>query len=43
MYELQAAGEKESLIQKFNRLKCEVMELQQEIELTVIKHCHSAQ
>ncbi|KAI9565206.1 hypothetical protein GHT06_008987 [Daphnia sinensis] len=31
-YELQADGEKESPIQKLNRLKCEVSELQQEVE-----------
>lgn len=31
-YELQANGEKESPIQKLNRLKCEVSELQQEVE-----------
>lgn len=34
-YELQAVGEKESPVQKLNRLKCEVIELQQEIENTV--------
>ena len=35
-YELQAAGEQESVVQKLNRLKCEVVELQQEIQKNVI-------
>jgi hypothetical protein len=30
-YELQAQGEKETLIQKFNRLKCEITELEEEL------------
>jgi len=33
---LQAEGEKESPIEKLNRLKCEVVELQQELQLSVI-------
>ncbi|XP_046633906.1 dynactin subunit 2-like [Daphnia pulicaria] len=34
-YELQAEGEKESPIEKLNRLKCEVVELQQEVQQSV--------
>jgi len=30
-FELQAQGEKETLLQKFNRLKCEVAELEEEL------------
>lgn len=33
-YELQAEGEKETIIQKFNRIKCEMAELEQEIAQT---------
>ena len=35
-YELQAEGEKETIIQKFNRIKCEMAELEQEIAQTKV-------
>ena len=41
-YELQAQGEKETLIQKFNRLKCEITELEEElVQAKVLKLLHS--
>ena len=39
-YELQAAGENENLIEKVNRLKCEVADLEDELaKQNVIQFC----